>query len=125
VLTDALSTGDLPTILAGVNTMVATPDFWLWVYLIFSIANAMMPEEHDAINWWMIAGALAAVTVFLLILDLGILLQAGLEGPFAQIARWLSLAFIIALAIDFLMMAIIWLLEVIFGRVLGRELEYS
>jgi hypothetical protein len=125
VLMAAVATGDLPTIFAGISAFVSTPDFWLWVYLVFSIANAMMPEEHDEINWWMIAGALAAVTVFLLVLDLGILLQAGLEGPFAQIARWLSLAFVISLVIDLLVMGIISLMEVIFSRVLGRELEYS
>ena len=125
VLVTAFASGDLPTIFAGINTFVSTPDFWLWVYLVFSIANAMMPEEHDEINWWMIAGALAAVTVFLLVLDLGILLQAGLEGPFAQIARWLSLAFVISLAIDLLVMGLVTLMEVIFSRVLGRELEYT
>ncbi len=123
-LLDALPTGDLPTIGAALDAFFSTPDFWLWVYLVFAIANAMLPEEHDRINWWLFVGAAGAITVVLLALDLSILLQAWLEGPLAQVARWLSFALVAALAIDLFMMALIALAEAIFSRLLGRELEY-
>ncbi len=123
-LLDALPTGDLPTIGAALDAFFSTPDFWLWVYLVFAIANAMLPEEHDRINWWLFVGAAGAITAVLLVLDLSILLQAWLEGPLAQVARWLSLALVAALAIDLFMMALIALAEAIFSRLLGRELEY-
>ncbi len=123
-LLDALPTGDLPTIGAALDAFFSTPDFWLWVYLVFAIANAMLPEEHDRINWWLFVGAAGAITAVLLVLDLSILLQAWLEGPLAQVARWLSLALVAALAIDLFMMALIALAEAVFSRLLGRELEY-
>lgn len=121
----ALSSGDLPTMLGGVKTFISTPDFWLWIYLIFAIANAMLPEEHDQIKWWLPLAALGGIILLLLVLDLGILVRAGMEGPLAQIGRWLSLAFGIALGVDLLVMGLITALEAIFTRVLDRELEYT
>lgn len=125
LLLDSLSSGDLPTILQGIGAFTSTTDFWLWVYLVFAIANAMLPEEHDRINWWMLGGAAAGVLAFLWILDLSILIQAGLEGPLAQMARWMSLALVIAIGVDLLVMALVATLELIFSRVLGRDLEYG
>lgn len=121
----AIGSGDLPTMLEGIRVFVSTPDFWLWIYLIFAIANAMLPEEHDRINWWLPLAALGGIIAVLLILDLGILVQAGMEGPLAQIGRWLSLAFGIALGVDLLVMGLMSAIEAIFTRVLDRELEYT
>lgn len=121
----AFGSADLPTILDGLNAFISTPDFWLWIYLIFSIANAMLPEAHDVINWWILIVPFAVVMTFLLVLDLSILVMAGLEGPLAALGRWLSLAFGIAVGVDLVIMGLITLLEAIFSRVLDRELEYS
>jgi hypothetical protein len=121
----ALATGDLPTMLAGLNTFISVPDFWLWFYLVFAIANAMLPEPHDQINWWILIGVAVAITVFLLVLDLSILLQAWLLGPLLKVAEWLSFTLVTALLIDLFMMGLISLAEAIFSRVLNRELEYK
>lgn len=120
----ALNTGDLPTIFASLRAFTAVPDFWLWIYLVFAIANAMMPEEHDRINWWILLGVAVGVSAILLLLDLSILLKVWVEGPLAQMGRWLSFAFVVALGIDLFMMAVIALAEAIFSRLLKRELEY-
>ncbi len=120
----SLTSGDLPTLAAGWGTFVSAPDFWFWVYLVFAVANAMLPEEHDQINWWLLGGVLVGVVVVLLVLDLGILLQAGLNGPLADLARMMSLALTLSLAIDLFVMALISLTEWIFGRFLNREVEY-
>ncbi len=63
-LLTSLASGDLPTIGQGFNVFISAPDFWFWVYLVFAVANAMMPEEHDQINWWLLFGAVAAITAF-------------------------------------------------------------
>lgn len=125
MLLDAVATGDLPTIVQGLNTFIAVPDFVFWLYLIFAIANAMLPEPHDRINWWLPVGAMAAVTLFLLLLDLNIVLRTLLEGPLAKLAQWLSFALVTALVIDLIMMGIISIAEFAFSRILNRELEYK
>lgn len=120
----ALATGDLPTIAAGLGAFLDAPDFWLWAYIVFAVANTMLPEEHDRINWWLIVGLLVGLAVFLWLLDLSILIQAGLNGPLAQLAASMSLALILSLCIDWLVMGVIWVMERVFGRLLNREVEY-
>jgi hypothetical protein len=124
MLLASLLGGDLPVMIAGIRAFTAAPDFWLWVYLIFAIGNAMLPEEHDRINWWLLIGVVAGITVALLLLDLNILIQAWLEGPLAQLARWLSLALIMVLAIDLICMGLMAGAEALFSRLLNREIVY-
>lgn len=120
-----LSTGDLPTFFQGLKAFVSATDFWVWVYLLFSIANAMFPEEHDRINWWLPAGLFGGFIVFLLVLDLGVILQAWVEGPVATMGRWLSLALGIALLLDLFVMGLVALLEWVFQRITGNEVIYK
>jgi len=124
-LAAGVATGDMPAILAGAHDFLSTTDFWLWVYLVFAIANAMLPEEHDRINWWIVLGALAAIVVVLLVLDLGVLLQAGLTGPLAQLASAVSFVMTLSLLIDVFVMALISVTEWVYGRFLNREVEYK
>jgi hypothetical protein len=120
----SLTTGDVPTMAAGLGAFMSAPDFWLWLYLVFAIANAMLPEPHDEVNWWMLGGVVVAIFIFLWVLDLRILIEAGLEGPLAQLARWLSLVLVMALVLDLVGMGLIAAAEALFSRLLGRELEY-
>jgi hypothetical protein len=121
----AMATGDLPTIGAAFGDFLNAPDFWLWAYVVFAIANTMLPEEHDRIFWIPIVGVLIGLVVLLLVLDLGILVWAGLDGPLAQLAASMSLALILSLCIDWLVMGLIWVLERVLGHVLNREVEYK
>lgn len=125
ILLSALGSGDINTMWAGIRQFTSAPDFWLWFYLVFAIANAMLPEPHDRINWWIPVWILAGLGVFLFVLDLSILIMAGLEGPMATFARALSAALLTALLTDLFMMGVLWLAELIFSRVLNRELEYG
>lgn len=133
----ALVSGDAPTMMAGIGKFISTPDFWLWIYLIFAIANAMLPESHDVINWWYLAIPFGTVMLILMLVDLGILgnkgplfdfaylIKASFEVPIAQLGDLILLAFGISVAVDLLVMGLVTGIELFFSRVLGRELEYS
>ncbi len=125
MLLEGLRTGDLPTFFQGIRLFTSATDFWVWVYLLFAIANAMFPEEHDRINWWLPAGVFAAFIAFLVILDLGVILKAWVEGPVAIIGRWLSIALLITLLLDLFVMGLVALLEAIFERITGNEVIYK
>lgn len=124
VLMAGLGSGDLETALAGLRQFTSAPDFWLWVYLVFAIANAMLPEEHDRINWWLFVIAAGAITAVLLLLDLRILLQIWLNGPLTAFARRLSFALVMALVVDLFVIGLLAGAEALFSRLLDRELEY-
>lgn len=119
-----LGTGDLPTAMAAIRTFTSAPDFWIWVYLAFAIANAMLPEEHDRVNWWLFIVPMAGISAVLLLLDLGILLEAWLDGPLTAIGEWLSFGLALALGFDLFMMALIAIAEEVIGRFKENAVEY-
>lgn len=121
----ALGSGDIPVIADAWGEMAGTPDFWLWVYLVFAIANAMLPEKHDEISWLVLVGVVVGLAAGLFLLDLGILVQASLEGFLAHAARWLSLALVMSVVIDLFFAGLIALSEGLLARLLQREIEYD
>ena len=76
------------------------PDFWLWVYLVLAIGNAMLPSAADRQSWSvaLLFGAFATVILYF----------TGLLDTFSQpVARWaqstasqLTYAFGVAVAVD-------------------------
>ena len=121
---DALSTGDLPTIWGGLNELTSTPDFWLWLYLLFSVGNAMMPSSSDRQSWPVVGLGLAGVVGALFLMDLGNLVIFGLE-QLVTTAQALTVAFLTALAVDVAFIIFISVLESIIERVVGRSIEYQ
>jgi hypothetical protein len=87
------------------------PDFGLWVYLVFSIGNAMLPSASDRRSWW--------VTLLFLSFVGAILYFAGLldkyAGPLGRWARdgtsYLTYAFAVAAAVDLVFAAVLFLTE--------------
>jgi hypothetical protein len=46
-MTDALSQGEILSGLSAFGAAIRAPDGILWAYMLFSIANAMMPSPSD------------------------------------------------------------------------------
>jgi hypothetical protein len=67
-------------ILAGLEQALHVPDFWLWLYLIFSISNAMLPSYSNTV-----AGYLAMAFALTLIVDVVFVFIIGLS---LWITRW-------------------------------------
>ena len=100
------------------------PDFLLWLYLIFAIANAMLPSESDRAAWPMMGLFLAGVTaVFVLVGGLS-LVTARVKVTFLAVAGYLAYAFGLAAVVDALFMILIAVVEETAGRVLGQRVEY-
>ncbi len=72
LLWDNLVRGQLSALNPTLASMVARPDFWLWLYLVFAVSSTMLPSASDRRAWL----PLILVLVFLLAL----ILLAGI-GP--------------------------------------------
>jgi hypothetical protein len=95
--------------IASARAMPRTPDFWLWLYVIFTVSNAMMPSESDR-KPWLPAGLYVA----------GLLLLAWLLGAFSFLspALWdnalgalqvLTLAFLFTVIVNAVIGTLLWI----------------
>jgi len=112
-LTTAMSGQGLEGILDGLARVMQVADFWLWLYLIFAISNAMLPSESDMTT-------IRPVLIFLGIAAAAVLIVTGIpsipptvvDGVNA-VAGYLGAAFGLTLTVDAVFMAVIGLLLVV------------
>jgi hypothetical protein len=123
-LGDAVRIGNPITVMQSLGGVLRAPDAWLWLYLLFVIANAMVPSPADRETWPPVI--LFSVLALLLALAAGLeTTVAGIGGVIGEGLRWLAAAFTITLAVDLPFVLFIWLLELSVGRLQGRVVDYT
>ncbi|MGE5603400.1 MAG: hypothetical protein ACM30E_10130 [Nitrososphaerales archaeon] len=101
---------------ATVAALPKTPDFWLWLYVIFTVSNAMMPSASDR-RPWLLAGIYVA----------GVLLVAWVVGLFSFLSDevWenllgalqvLTLAFLFTVFVNVVIGSVLWVIATILLR---------
>jgi len=106
--------------LAGLGDLLRVPDFWLWLYLIFAVSNAMLPSESDmqpVRPVLIFLGIVAAVAV--IVVGLPSVPPAIVNGVSA-FAAYLASAFALTLAVDAVFMLVIGLFELLTNAVNPR-----
>ena len=106
------------------------PDFWLWAYLVFAISNAMLPSAADRRAW-------GTTLVFVLIIGAiayfsGVFVGTpSLRNASIAIGRWLwnavdqlTYAFAIAVAVDLVFAAALFVAEQALAFLGFGRLEY-
>jgi len=107
-LADAVAGQGVAGALGALGQMAQVGDFWLWLYLIFAVSNAMLPSESDM-------AAVRPVLIFLGIVTAVVLAVSGLRGispavvdGVNAIAGYLAVAFGLTLGVDLVFLLIIW-----------------
>ena len=121
----ALAAGDPAALAVALRQMVGLPDFWLWLYLTFTIANSMLPSASDRRGWWRTAVVAAVLTAGLFYLGLGTAVLDALDGPIDAALRALALAFTVTVGLNLCLVPLLWLVERGLTRVLGLEVKYE
>jgi len=120
----ALTGGNVEQILALTGQSLSTPDFWLWLYLLFAVANSMLPSPADRLYWTPVLlffGVIAALMVgFDMMPVISDSMQEGVNAFFAFMAS----SFSIAVGVDLFFVVFIFVLEALIGFVTGRRLQY-
>ena len=124
-LTAALQTGDVDQLTLALGTIIQTNDFFVWLYLLFAICNAMMPSASDRRAWPAFVLTMIVVAVIAYFLGMTDAVMANLAGPVVTIFGYLGVALSMAIAVDLVFMALIALLEAIVGRVKGVSVRYN
>jgi hypothetical protein len=100
-----------------VQTAYNAPDFWLWVYLVFAISNAMLPSSADRHAW---GTALLFLTLVVAAVYFGGVLDQLSAGRALSLTAsvWmreavaqLTLAFGVTVAVDLVVAAVLFVIE--------------
>lgn len=111
-------------ILPTLRGYFSIPNFWLWVYLIFSISNAMLPSEADRQAWFSLA--LYCGVAIVVLYGLGIVqeIPSEISAWFLRALNHLSFAFLVTLIVDAIVIVLILLLERMVMVITGKRVEY-
>ena len=120
------ATGSLQDIANALTVLTSTPDFWLWFYISFTIANTMFPTiPKDMKGWWQIGGAIVVILIALLILGIGQNLLSDLTLSLGQILNSLSLILILTITINIIMVILLGAIESIIERITGHSATFQ
>jgi hypothetical protein len=121
---EALASNHFLQAAQGVWAMTQAKDFWLWLYLIFTVSNSMVPSAADRRAWLPVALMAALLIGVLVWIGLGPALLEAFGGLAASGLRALAAAFTITVALDLAFIPLIWTVEKVLMRVTGLRLEY-
>lgn len=121
----ALNSRNLEVVLIAFRNLFGTPDFWLWLYLLFAIGNAMLPTPSEVQGWQYIVLIFAIITGALFVIGLGeAFLITTMSGPITQALNTLAAAFAVVLIVDVFAVIILGSTEQVLEKVTGRKARY-
>ncbi|MGD2176268.1 MAG: hypothetical protein PVG71_00440 [Anaerolineae bacterium] len=115
---------DWARLVAGFAGMLKAPDIWLWLYLVFTISNAMLPSQSDRRSWTPIILFLVLAAALAWLAGLGPTLVASLSQPLDLATRWLTAVYGFTVLADLPFVLLITLVERIVGRMKSARVEY-
>ncbi len=121
-LMQALSQGQFEAFARRLLATFAAADAYLWFFLIFSIANSMMPSPSDTQAWPPVIGFMVVVCAITFVLG-GADLITFLTPSAQYVAHWLAVVFALTAFVDVVVIVALWLLKGLLERVSGRRVE--
>ncbi len=114
-----------PVVMSGaLSSALQTPDMWVWLYLLFAVANAMLPSSADRQMWPPVILFLAGVAIVAGLAG-GRVLMTNLAPILTTGLRWLTTAFAVTLAADVPFVLLIALTEWGVGSLRGQRIYYK
>jgi hypothetical protein len=110
---------------SAIAKLFAIPDLWLWFYLIFTIANTMMPDPKSLRGMRPILIAAAGIVAGMYALGVGdAIMLALLGGSLARVLDVLGLTFGVIIAVDLFMIAVLGSIEALVERLTGDSAAF-
>lgn len=122
----ALGDDVLDNLGAALGVLTSTPDFWLWVYLIFTVGTTMWPDLKLLRGWKPILTGIVIAVIVLYIAGLGdAMIGRGLMVPVYQGLNILSGTLGVLIAIELFFTAILGAVESVIERVTGDSATFQ
>ncbi len=124
-IVEAAGTNNLANILNAIQAQFNTPDFWLWMYLLFTISNGMIPTKEDRAGWWLVLAAVGIVTVTFVVIGIDTVLIETLDGPIREALGLITTSLSIILVVDIVVILLLGITEDTLERMRGFKMDYS
>jgi hypothetical protein len=122
-LVDAVATGNASAFVQQLLATLRAPDSLLWFYLVFAIANSMMPSPSDTQSWPPVVGFLA-LSAAIIGLIFGFDWLQPLKPSAQFVLNWLAAAFAITTFINLIVIAALSLVSHVLQALTGRRVEF-
>lgn len=112
------------TIIGNLPGLLTVPDLWLLLYVVFVVSNAMLPSESDRQPWLSVGIYLALVIILVFMTGTAPQIPARVTALGFRAVANIALAFGLTIVVDFLFIALIFLLESVIGWLKGQRVIY-
>jgi len=124
-LGEALVSGRWEAMWQALVHSVSLPDFWLWVYLLFAIANRMLPSPADREPWKPVIAFLTLLSVVIVGAGWTPSLSPETRKAILGVIGFLLYAFTLTVAVDVLVALFIALVEGVAVAVRQQRVPYN
>ncbi|MBZ0287050.1 MAG: hypothetical protein K8I30_05505 [Anaerolineae bacterium] len=122
----SMGSGMLDELGAAFSRLVSAPDFWIWIYLVFTISNTMWPDVSKLRGWRIILIGLAVVGGVLIVIGAGNqVIVETLSGPVTNALNSLSRTLAVIIGIDLFVVAVLGTIEAIIERITGDSATFK
>lgn len=116
--------GDWQAVWHELSASARLPDFWLWIYLLFSVASRMLPSAADRQSWRPILLFVGLVSFALMLSGWTLDLGESVHKLFLEAVNFLLYAMTLIVAIDVIAVILIAVLEAIVGLLKQQRVVY-
>ena len=113
--------GQISGINQAIKSVVVTPDFWIWFYLVFTVSSTMMPSASDRRAWMPLIFTILGLVVLILLIGIGPWLLTTLGKAFLTAMNAIALVFGITVLIHIILLPPAWLVRKIISRIVGLQ----
>lgn len=122
---EAFASGKLSNVLSAIQAQFNTPDFWLWLYVLFTLSNGMIPTKEDRAGWWLVLAGVGGLSLVFLIMGLDEVLIETLTGPVRETLELVTTSLSIIFLIDLAVILLLGITEDALERYRGFKMDYS
>ena len=123
---NTMGSGFLDDVTAAFSRLVSAPDFWIWIYLVFTISNTMWPDVSKLRGWRVILIALGVAGAVLIAIGAGNqVIVDTLSGPVTNALNALSGTLAVIIGIDLFVVAVLGTIEAIIERITGDSATFK
>jgi hypothetical protein len=123
--TESLGSGDIEIIWTRFQELFRSSNFILWMYLLFVLANSMVPKRSEARGIPLLLGILVAGIVVMVVIGLDAVLIETFGGPVSEALDLVNTALLTILVMDVIAILLLGITEDTLERFRGFKMDYS